>query len=71
MANWWDSLDQILAEVVQIKQQLTRDRRDQTSEIEALRQQMQDMNIKLDRVLQACSGASSSTAANPDPYQGS
>ena len=71
MASWWASLEQILAEIVQIKQQLEQDRRNQMEQIKELRQQMQDLSIKLDRVEQACSGASSSTAAHPNPDQGS
>ena len=71
MASWWASLEQILAEIVQIKQQLEQDRRNQTEQIKELRQQMQVLSIKLDRVEQACSGASSSTDAHPNPDQGS
>jgi hypothetical protein len=71
MASWWTSLDQILAEIVQSQRQLEQDRRDQMEQIKELRQQMQVLSIKLDGVEQACSGASSSTAAHPNPDQGS
>ena len=54
----------ILDEIVHLKQQLEQDRRDH-------REQMQELSIKLDRVEQACSDALSSTAAHPNPYQGS
>ena len=64
-------MDQMLADILQGQRLLEQDGRDQREQIKELRQQMQVLSIKLDRVEQACSGASSSTDAHPNPDQGS